>query len=264
VADERYLLDNRDADAGARLAALATIFDDWTFDHLRRLGLGAGSAVWEVGAGGDSVIRWLAARVGPGGRVLATDIDVSWAEAAAGPNVEVRRHDVGADPPPTETFDVVHARLVLVHVPAREDALASMVQAIRPGGWLLVEDADPALQPLSSLDPRTPEEELANRVRTGFRTLLSERGAELAYGRTLPRVLREAGLLDVAAEAFVPLRHPASVELEETTIRMVRDELVAHQLATPEEIDRHLANVATGRLDLAQPPLISAWGRKAT
>jgi SAM-dependent methyltransferase len=210
------------------------------------------------------VIRWLAARVGPGGRVLATDIDVSWAETAAGPNVEVCQHDVGVDPRPAETFDVVHARLVLVHVPAREDALASMVEAIRPGGWLLVEDADPALQPLSSLDPRTAEEELANRVRTGFRTLLSERGAELAYGRTLPRVLREAGLLDVAADAFVPLRHPASVELEQTTIRMVRDELVARQLATSEEIDRHLVNVATGRLDLAQPPLISAWGRKAT
>ena len=262
MADEGYLLDNRDADAGARLGALAAIFDDWTFDHLGRLGLGAGSRVWEVGAGGPSVIRWLAARVGDSGRVLATDIDVSWAAAAAGPNVEVRRHDVGVDPRPAETFDVVHARLVLVHVPAREDALASMVEAIRPGGWLLVEDADPALQPLSSLDPRTAEEELANRVRTGFRTLLSEHGAELAYGRTLPRVLREAGLLDVAADAFVPLRHPASVDLEKTTIRMVRDQLVARQLATAEEIDRHLANVATGRLDLAQPPLISAWGRK--
>ncbi len=262
MADEGYLLDNRDADAGARLGALAAIFDDWTFDHLGRLGLGAGSRVWEVGAGGPSVIRWLAARVGDSGRVLATDIDVWWAAAAARPNVEVRRHDVGVDPRPAETFDVVHARLVLVHVPAREDALASMVEAIRPGGWLLVEDADPALQPLSSLDPRTAEEELANRVRTGFRTLLSEHGAELAYGRTLPRVLREAGLLDVAADAFVPLRHPASVDLEKTTIRMVRDQLVARQLATAEEIDRHLANVATGRLDLAQPPLISAWGRK--
>jgi hypothetical protein len=28
------------------------------------------------------------------------------------------------------------------------------------------------------------------------------------------------------------------------------------------EITRHLANVATGRLDLATSPMISAWGRK--
>jgi SAM-dependent methyltransferase len=39
-------------------------------------------------------------------------------------------------------FDLVHARLVLVHVPDRAAALATMVAALRPGGWLLVEDAD--------------------------------------------------------------------------------------------------------------------------
>ena len=55
VADEGYLLDNRGSDAGARLAALAAIFDPWTFDHLHRLGLRPGSRVWEVGAGGPSV-----------------------------------------------------------------------------------------------------------------------------------------------------------------------------------------------------------------
>jgi len=29
-----------------------------------------------------------------------------------------------------------------------------------------------------------------------------------------------------------------------------------------QEIDLHLANVASGRLDLAQPPMIGAWGRR--
>jgi SAM-dependent methyltransferase len=264
VADKGYLLDNQASDAGARLAALSAIFDPWTFDHLDGLGLGPGWRVWEVGAGGPSVIRWLAGRVAPGGHVLATDIDTSWAEAASAPNVEVRRHDVGVDPAPAGPFDLVHARLVLVHVEEREEALRSMVAATRPGGWLLVEDADPALQPLSCLDPTTEDEELANRIRTGFRTLLAGRGVDLAYGRTLPRVLLAAGLTDVTADAFVPLRHPGCAELERTTIALIRDQLVEHSIATPEDIERHLANVAAGRLDLAQPPLVSAWGRKAT
>jgi len=43
---------------------------------------------------------------------------------------------------------------------------------------------------------------------------------------------------------------------------MIRDELVAHGIATPDELDRHLDAVGTGRLDLAQPPLVSAWGRR--
>ncbi len=36
----------------------------------------------------------------------------------------------------------------LVHVADRERALRVMTDALRPGGWLLLEDADPALQPL--------------------------------------------------------------------------------------------------------------------
>jgi len=187
VADEGYLLDNNAPPAGARLAALAAIFDPWTFAHLERLGVGAGARVWEVGAGGPSLPRWLAERVGPTGSVLATDIDISWAESAGGPNVEVRRHDVSADPVPGTGFDVVHARLVLVHLTARDRALTSMVESLRPGGWLLVEDADPALQPLSSLEETGDEERLANRIRTGFRSLLAARGRTSPMDAHCPR-----------------------------------------------------------------------------
>jgi len=261
MSDDGYLLDNRTVAAGSRLGALGAIFDASTFRHLDALGLGPGWRCWEVGAGGPSVAQWLARRVGTAGRVLATDIDVSWARGAAGPGIEVRRHDVAADEPPAETFDLVHARLVLVHVVARDRALRSMVRVLRPGGWLLVEDADPALQPLSCLDPRTPEEELANRLRTGFRALMVERGVDVAYGRKLPGLLRGVGLTDVAADAYFPVALPACALLEATTIEVIRDQLVEHGIATVEEIEAHLASVRAGRLDLAQPPMISAWGR---
>jgi hypothetical protein len=67
----------------------------------------------------------------------------------------------------------------------------------------------------------------------------------------------------VEADAYFPVTGPASAALESATIRQVRDQLVAVGLATNEEIDRHLTNVASGRLDLATAPMISAWGRKA-
>jgi len=261
VADDGYLLDNAAAAAGTRLGALAALFDPSTFRHIEALGIAPGWTCWEVGAGGPSVVRWLAGRVGAGGRVLATDIDVSWAREAAGPAIEVRRHDVGREAPPEERFDLVHARLVLVHVADRDAALRSMVGALRPGGWLVVEDADPALQPLSCIDPQGPDEDLANRLRTGFRTLLAARQVDLAYGRKLPRLLRASGLTDVAADAYFPVAMAACAPLEATTLAMIRGDLVRHGIATDEEVDRHLANVAAGRLDLAQPPMISAWGR---
>ena len=145
--NESYLLDNQQSEAGRRFEALSELFDPVTFRHLAAVGVSAGWACWEVGAGGVSVPAWLAEQAGPSGRVVASDIDTAWmpVEAAA---FEVLRHDVGVDQPPAGGFDLVHARLLLTHVPARIEALASMVRALRPGGWLVIEDADPALQPL--------------------------------------------------------------------------------------------------------------------
>ncbi|GAA3717756.1 class I SAM-dependent methyltransferase [Streptomyces tremellae] len=260
--DQGYLLDNGQAEAGVRFGALAELFDPVTFRHVDGVGIGAGMRCWEVGAGGTSVPLGLAERVGPRGAVVATDIDVSWTRDAAGGVIEVVRHDVAADPPPGGGFDLVHARLVLVHVADRAEALRRMAGALRPGGWLLVEDADPSLQPLLCPDESGPEQRLANRLRAGFRTLMAGRGADLAYGRTLPRALREAGLGGVRADAYFPITSPACAVLEDATVRQIRGRLVTAGLATDEEIDRHLANVAAGRLDLATAPLVSAWGRR--
>lgn len=259
-----YLLDNRQTEAGQRFDALAALFDPTTFRHIERFGIGSGWRCWEVGAGGSSVVSWLAKKVGPTGKVVATDIDTSWATSAVRPPIELRVHDVGVDEPPGEGFDLVHARLVLVHVADRERALRSMIRSLRPGGRLLVEDADPALQPLACPDERGPEQQLANRLRHGFRELLTEHGADLAYGRRLPQLLREAGLRQVEADAYFPITSPTCGALEAATIRQVRDRLVAAGLATDQDIDRHLANVATGGMDLATAPLISAWGRKVS
>ncbi len=261
--DDGYLLDNQQAEAGTRFDALSMIFNPSTFRHISDLGIEQGRRCWEVGAGGSSVSRWLAERVGLRGRVLATDIDVSWTQEAAGSVIEVRRHDVARDEPPTETFDLVHARLVLVHVVDRDRALRSMIKVLRPGGWLFLEDADPALQPLICPDEHGPEQQLANKLRSGFRKMLVERGADLSYGRKLPRLLREAGLTDVEADAFFPMTSPACNLLETATINQVREGLIAQGHATAEEIDRHLANIAAGHLDLATSPMVSAWGRRS-
>jgi SAM-dependent methyltransferase len=259
--DHRYLLDNAQAEAGERFVALAELFDGVTRGHFDRLGVGPGWRCWEVGAGGRSIPEALAAAVAPTGYVLATDINPAWLDPHG--TYEVRRHDLAADAPPDPgTFDLVHARLVLVHVPDRARALATMVAALRPGGWLLVEDADTGLQPLACLEEAGPAQQRANRLRRAFRELMTHRGADLHYGRTLPRTLREAGLLDVAAAGSFPISGTVCDRLEIATIRHVRAELVAAGLTHDAEIDAHLAAVAAGELDLTLAPLISAWGRR--
>jgi SAM-dependent methyltransferase len=256
-----YLLDNRQTEAGRRLDLLAELFDPVTFRHCAALGLAAGWHCWEAGAGGPGVPARLAALVGPGGRVLATDLDVTWLPAE-GATYEVLRHDLRTDPVPPGGFDLVHARLVLVHLPERAAVLAALAGALKPGGWLLVEDADPALQPLACPDEAGEAERLANRLRRGFRTLLAERGADLAFGRTLPRLMRATGLSHVGAEGSFPYGSPAGRALEAATVRQIGAEMVTRGLASEEDLGEHLANLAAGRVDVTTAPMISAWGQR--
>jgi hypothetical protein len=92
---------------------------------------------------------------------------------------------------------------------------------------------------------------------------MSGRGADLAYGRTLPRLLRDHGLLDVGADAYFPITAPACATLERATVEQIRDRLIGAGIATAADIDQHLDNLAAGRVpDLATAPMVSAWGRK--
>ena len=229
---------------------------------MERLGIANGWHCWEVGVGGPSIPTWLAGRVGPSGRVVATDIDIRWAERTKEANVEVLEHDVAHDEPPPGGFDLVHERLVLIHLPEREEALARMVAALRPGGWLLVEDFDSVMQPAACPDEVGPEQRLANKVRRGLRELLTERGADLMLGRRLPRLLRDAGLEDVAADAYLSLALPAAVRMEQANVLQLREDYLRFGRVSEAELDQHLDALAAGRLDMATAPLVSAWGRK--
>lgn len=261
--ESNYLLENRHEQAGLRLKALSALFDETSFQHMLRLGLASSWHCWEVGAGGASVPMRLGREVGPDGLVIATDIDVRWAKASSQANVRVIGHDVVHDLSPEGPFDLIHARLVLVHIPEREAVLRKLAGALRPGGWLLIEDADTALQPLACIDETGPEQILANRIRRGFRQLMKDRGVDLAWGRTLPRLLREAGLQNVMADVFFPLARPECNDLDRGTILLLQEQLIQRGIASHEEIQATLDNLATGRIEVTTTPLVSAWGQKA-
>jgi hypothetical protein len=130
-----------------------------------------------------------------------------------------------------------------------------MIDALRPGGWLLLEEADPGLQGLVCLDEYGDEQRLANKLKLAFRSLMAERGVDLAFGRTLPRRLRVVGLSHVGSDAYFPIGGPACNELERATTVQIRDRLVESGLVSKAEIDQHLSNIASGDLDLATSPM---------
>ncbi len=262
--DEQYLFDNRAAQAGDRFGALSELFDPITFEHLRNLGVGSGARCWEVGAGGGSVARWMADQVGPSGRVVATDLDVRWLEQdLRSSRIEVRRHDLVEDDPPDGEFDVVHERLVLVHVREREQGVERMVSALRPGGWLLAEDFDATAGDGGYIDAASDVAELGAMIAAGIRRLLVDRGAEPSLGARLPALLERAGLVRGGSVVTQPTGRPQAVcELHRANIDQVADQLVDRGLVSRADLDRYVARLADGSLRPSAPTLVSAWAQR--
>ena len=126
--------------------------------HLLALGLTAGWQCLEVGAGVGGVARFMAGRVGATGRVVATDLTPLCEADPAMPQLEIRRHDILADGIENSAFDLVHCRLLLANVGDVELALRNMFHALKPGGWLLVEEpGDGRLPAVGDANPEVAE-----------------------------------------------------------------------------------------------------------
>ncbi len=262
VGKNGYILGNSEPGMRERLDNLAVLANPGTFEIFARIGVGSGWSCWEVGAGSPSVPTRLAQEVGPAGRVLATDIDTTWLVGPDTASYEVRTHEVGTDQAPDELFDLVHARIVLMHVPEREQALADMAACVRPGGWLVIEDGDSTLQPLTCPNENGPNEHVANKLHAAMRNLMAQRGVDLAWGRTLPRRLRELGLVDVEAQGSFGMTSAVTNNLERASITRIRSLLIEQGLATEDEIDECIAAMDAGELDICTPVVVSAWARK--
>src|SRR5215471_10082473 len=125
-----YVYDNAWTRARERLAEVEAGRDPATIQSLEGLGVSAGWHCLEVGAGGGTITDWLCKRVGGSGRVVALDIDTRFVEQLQHPNLEVRGQDIAeVGVVEADSFDLVHARMVLEHVPARDAALRNMVAA---------------------------------------------------------------------------------------------------------------------------------------
>jgi ubiquinone/menaquinone biosynthesis C-methylase UbiE len=141
-----YVFDQAWQQELGRLRSLEDLFDPASRRHLAALGVGPGWRCLEVGCGAGSLALWLADQVGPDGHVLATDLDPRFLQGHGRTNLEARRHDLLSDPLEPASFDLVHARAVVEHVADRKRALARLAAALKPGGWLVLEDVHGSAQ----------------------------------------------------------------------------------------------------------------------
>jgi SAM-dependent methyltransferase len=200
MANDDYVLGNAaDASERDRLGLIERVLDPVSQRHLAMLGIQQGLRCLEVGAGRGSVAWWLAAQVGPHGKVVATDINPRFLTEFELPNVEVRQHDIRTDSIEAGNYDLVHCRVLLMHFTNPLLAVKRMVAALKIGGWLLVEEPDGSS--LRAVDLQHPLAEFFNRkTREVYERVAHRSAANLYFGCQVRGLLEEAGLTDVGNE----------------------------------------------------------------
>jgi ubiquinone/menaquinone biosynthesis C-methylase UbiE len=179
-------------DAGNQLAAVRAL----KALMLDQLALHRGLEVLEIGCGAGDDVLTIARRVGAEGRAIGIDasppVVAEAARRAQGRNlpVEFRVGDALTLDLPNGSVDRCKAERLLMHVDGEPaTAVGEMARVLRGGGRLVVFDFD-----WDALVIDGAEHELTRRIVLSYCDAVSNG----RIGRALPRLLRDAGLVDVA------------------------------------------------------------------
>jgi SAM-dependent methyltransferase len=263
VSNANYTLDNAWTHARERLALLEAHADPGTIRHLKQLGVTPGWRCWEVGGGGGSIAAWLCEHVAPTGHVVATDLDTRFLDALTYKNLEVRRHDVVAELPPDGGFDLVHTRALLVHLAQREMVLDRMVAALRPGGRLLIEEAD-GISKVTDPGNDARANEVFARVRAAEARWMTEAGIDQHFGRHAYAALLRRGLVALGAEGRVPVVQGGSdiARFYRLSAQQSRSRYLTAGI-TEQDFDTFLSLHDDPDFVWIQGTIFAAWGRRA-
>jgi SAM-dependent methyltransferase len=260
--NDEYTFDNSRAEAESRFGLLSRLYDERTIHYIEQRGIREGWSCLEVGGGGGSIAGFLCSRTGDAGRVVATDIDPRFLQGLSFPNLEVRRHDVRSEPLPEQEFDLVHARLLLEHLAQHETALKRMVAALKPGGWIVLEEFDHFAM-LPKPEANSPDEVL--KLRGAFQQVLTDRGVQMHYGRSLAFKLNTNGLVNIGAEANGSMwkSGSAGVSLLKLGCEELRGIIIGSGLMTESEFEADMKRLDEPDFSIASPVMWTAWGQVA-
>ena len=206
---------------------------------LDRVGLGPGQSVIDLGCGPRGILGILAGRVSPGGRVAGLDADPAHTAMAAefaatrGLDVEIMTADARSTGLAPGSFDVVHARTLLVNLPAPAEVAAEMIRLTRPGGWVA------SMEPDTEYGRCYPPHPAYGRLCEIFTVVFRRNGADPWIGRRVPELLRRAGLEDVQVEARVQMYPPGNSRrtIRPDLVRAMRPQVLEMGLASAAELD---------------------------
>ena len=258
TASDVYVLDTGEA-AAERLRLLDKVYGPFTRKMLLDAGLREGTHALDLACGIGTVSCWMASQVGSTGSVIAADVNpdqlvVSKWHCAKCDHfpidyIEASAYSTDLE---SESFDLVHMRLLLCHLTEPARVLREVYRLLKPGGVLVCRDLK-----LSSLFCY-PESAVFSRTIENGLAAGKALGVDYDYGVRLPADVMDAGFraVDVRLEQPAYLRGPEK-RLWEHTLAEAAPAILRVGGATEEELIGQLGELR--RLAEDERVLIAQW-----
>lgn len=201
--DHEQRFDNDAPAAPEQLSLLSQILNRETFSILGTdVAVGHAWRCWDVGTGEGSVARWLAARVGTNGHVVASDLKPQ--HVPIHPRIEAIAHDLTSDPWPEPEFDLIHARLLLMHLADRDTLAPKLAARLRPGGALVLTDwfCGCATEPMVKSPVDAYKAHIFQEYHDAVHKLSAQTGMDFDWAARAAGVLKAAGYEDVTVRDY--------------------------------------------------------------
>ncbi len=252
-----------------RLRDQALMWQSATEQVLDKIGLEPGMSCLDLGSGPGAVMRLMADRIGPTGRVTGVDIDgalgaqaLADLRAQGGAAFEMIEADMlTLEAIPGAPFDLTFCRLFLMHMQEPVAALEKMLFWTKPGGIMAVQEFDFGA---IAVEPTCPAMAEFNRL---FESVFRAHGRNLRAGRQLPAQFEAAGIGvpdgTLAEAKFLPLKDMAQMLIG--VYQSLFPAAAALGIADQARADQFKADMTEAGLDgryyCLTPILIGAWKR---
>lgn len=197
-----YAFSNSAPQADLHLSSLEQYLDPMSISCLAPLvPAGSGMRCLELGPGRGSIAHWLVNRVGPAGEVVAIDRDPSQVRPEAG--LTIVQHNLQDGPAVAGPFDLIHARMVLLHLPNREPLVRQLTDLLAPGGSVVIGEFRSSVPPAVLTAPSEQDAALFSRLVTQTLDLISNRyGLDNSWGERVHLAMAAGGLSSVSIAAY--------------------------------------------------------------
>ena len=245
-----------------RLKFIEEALDEKTKEVIQTSGITSGWKCLELGPGAGSILGWMSDLVGAQGKVIGIDKNTKYLETINAKQVEKVEGDILELELESSSFDLVHARYVLIHLTESEKVIRKLTEWVKPGGVIILEEPD--FTAARVLDDTLSEGKAQQRVNQAINKMFIDLGLDPSFGRKLPLILQRNGVVNenVVAEQHLCCGNSKIAKMMSYSATTLKDKYINTQKASEQDVQTYIENSANEDFWAVYYATISVVGRK--